>query len=79
MRSVSSLDELSHTVKLWLGWDEDGKIKGYMLSPTVLIMPVILKALIVKATFGLCACIRLAISGIQSPNIGATNIQGWLK
>ena len=38
MKSVVSLEELSHTVRLCDGFVEDGKIKGNILTPTVAMM-----------------------------------------
>ena len=46
--SVDLLDEASHTVRLWLGCDEDGSRKGNMLKPAVVTTPAVLEKLAPK-------------------------------
>ena len=76
INSVVALDELSHTVRLCDGCDEDGKIKGNILTPTVAIIPKIDRALDTKAILPNCEQ-KIDTKGHNSPRVGAVITMGY--
>ena len=77
MKSVVSLEELSHTVRLCDGFIEDGKIKGNMLTPTVAMMLNMDSELKIKA-IPLNRDRAIHIKGLKIPSIGAKISIGYV-
>ena len=75
INNVSWLDELSQTMRLCSGFDEDGNMKGNMLTPTVAMMPITDSALITNATRANRASI-IANNADNIPNTGTNCIKG---
>ena len=77
--NVMWLDDASHTVKLLLGFDEEGRINGNRLKPAVEMTPICAKALVIKAIPGRFKAnnkmLRLAP---VYPSIGAIHVHGYL-
>ena len=72
------LDDASQTVKLLLGWVDEGKIKGKRLNPAVDIIPTCAKALAMKAFPGNLIRRKIAVKDAPTyPNAGAAHIQGY--
>ena len=76
---VNWLEEESQTVRPILGLADDGKIKGKIANPTVLMMPAILVADVINAVIGRRnAKKRLVAKAPTMPRIGPIHNQGHL-
>src|SRR2546429_9772436 len=75
--SVSWLDESSHTVRLALGSDDDGRMNGNIASPGVAMMPSKPRALARNAPSGLRrASSKAGSNGPARPGSGGIHGQG---
>ncbi len=75
INKVTWLEELSQTNKLCSGCDEEGKMNGNMLTPTVPIIPATDSALLVKASSGLRTK-NVANSAPKMPKAGTIKVTG---
>ncbi|MNI87006.1 hypothetical protein D3C73_1441540 [compost metagenome] len=77
--SVRWLDELSQTVRLEVGWLEDGSRNGKIAKPTVRMMPAMDAPEAMKARPPRRARSRTALASAPSrPSTGNTSVAGML-
>ncbi len=75
--NVSWLDDASHTSKLEEGVDDDGSMKGNILTPTVAIIPISLNALHINASTRQPAiALKNTATSPANPSTGATIANG---